>query len=107
MKVGIVIYRGETETIWNAFRIANFSLAMGDEVKTFIIGRAVEFETMAKDSRFNIGDQIQVYLRAGGKLFACGTCIEIHGVKPTELYKVSTLKDAHEIIKESDKVLTF
>ena len=35
MKLGIIIYSNETETIWNAFRLGVFSLKQGDKVLTF------------------------------------------------------------------------
>jgi len=33
MKIGIVIYSNDPETVWNAFRLSNFALKEGDEVK--------------------------------------------------------------------------
>ena len=30
MKLGIVIYSTDSETVWNAFRLGNFSLKKGD-----------------------------------------------------------------------------
>ena len=38
MKLGIVIYSNDPETVWNAFRFGNFSLKEEDEVKVFLIG---------------------------------------------------------------------
>ena len=35
MKTGIIIYSNDAETVWNAFRFANFSLKEGDTVKIF------------------------------------------------------------------------
>ena len=35
MKLGIVIYSDHSETVWNAYRLANFSLNKGDKVKVF------------------------------------------------------------------------
>ena len=37
MKLGIVIYSDHSETIWNACRLANFSLSKGDQVKVFLM----------------------------------------------------------------------
>jgi len=36
MKLGIVIHLDDPETVWNAFRLGNFALHEGDEVKTFL-----------------------------------------------------------------------
>jgi uncharacterized protein involved in oxidation of intracellular sulfur len=32
MKIGIVVYSNDSETVWNAFRFANFALKEGDEI---------------------------------------------------------------------------
>ncbi|PJE75618.1 sulfur reduction protein DsrE, partial [Candidatus Uhrbacteria bacterium CG10_big_fil_rev_8_21_14_0_10_48_11] len=37
MKIGIIISQTNPETVWNVFRLANFSLKQGDEVKIFLI----------------------------------------------------------------------
>ncbi len=49
MKVGIVVNSNDSETVWNAFRFGNFALAMGDEVKVFLIGKGVEVESLDTD----------------------------------------------------------
>lgn len=43
----------------------------------------------------------------GGKVFACGTCLEIHKLKAPKGFAVATLKDLYEIVKESDRVVSF
>lgn len=39
MRVGIVLYSNDPETAWNAFRFGVFSLAQGDEVRIFLLGK--------------------------------------------------------------------
>ncbi len=46
MKVGIIIYTDDAETVWNAFRFGNFALAMGDQVKVFLLGKGVEVDSL-------------------------------------------------------------
>ena len=53
MKLGIVVYSGDSEAVWNAFRFGNFALAMGDEVKVFLLGKGVESESLDTD-KFNV-----------------------------------------------------
>lgn len=106
MKIGIVIYSNDPETVWNAFRFGNFALAMDDEVKIFLLGKGVEFESPDRDV-FKVTEQLQTFINNGGKAFACGTCLEIHGLQPSEIYTVATLNDLYEIVKESDKIVTF
>lgn len=37
MKLGIVIYSDEVETVWNAFRLGVFALKKGDSVQVFLL----------------------------------------------------------------------
>ncbi len=107
MKVGIVIYSSEPETVWNAFRFANFAVAMGDKVKIFLLGKGVECRPIVMDTdKFQVTEQLQTFLNAGGKIFVCGTCLEIHRLQAPETFITSTLKDMYEIVKESDKIIT-
>ena len=106
MKIGIVIYSDDSETVWNAFRFANFALAMGDAVNIFFLGRGVEFESLDTD-KFKVTEQRETFINGGGKIFVCGTCLEIHGLKVSERYTVATLNDLYEIVRESDKITTF
>lgn len=42
MKLGIVIYSCDPETVWNAFRFGNHALKNGDAVKIFLLAKGVE-----------------------------------------------------------------
>ena len=53
MKLGIVIYSTDAETVWNAFRLGVFSLKEGDEVKVFLLAKGVECEKLV-DDKFNV-----------------------------------------------------
>jgi sulfur relay (sulfurtransferase) complex TusBCD TusD component (DsrE family) len=106
MKIGIIISTNDAETCWNALRYANFSLAQKDEVKVFFMGKGVEYQKLSTD-KFNTIEQVERFLKTGGGIFACGTCIEARGQKGTEACPISTMKDMYEIVKESDKVVTF
>jgi uncharacterized protein involved in oxidation of intracellular sulfur len=35
MKLGVVVYSNDSESVWNAFRFGNFALNEGDKVVTF------------------------------------------------------------------------
>ena len=48
MNLGIVIYSTDAETVWNAFQLGVFSLKEGDKVKTFLLVKGVECETLVK-----------------------------------------------------------
>lgn len=44
MKLGIVAYSNDAETVWNAFRLGMFALKKGDTVRAFLLGKGVECE---------------------------------------------------------------
>jgi len=106
MKTGIVIYSNDSETVWNAFRFANFTMAMEDEVKVFFIAKGVEWESLDTDT-FKVTEHIQEFLKGGGKIFICGTCLEIHQLKAPEKITVATLNQLYEIVEQCDKIISF
>ena len=106
MKLGIVISSNDTETCWNALRYANFAIGQKDEVKVFFMGKGVEYQKISTE-KFNTIEQAEKMLQAGGKIFACGTCIKSRKQEGSEMCPISTMKDMYEIVKESDKVVTF
>lgn len=105
MKLGIVIYSNDSESVWNAFRLGVFSLKKGDSVNIFLIAKSVECEKLNTE-KFNISEQMQALVDAGGKIFACGTCLEIRNSEGTEMCPLSTMNDLYTIITESDKLVT-
>jgi len=50
MKLGIIIYSTDAETVWNAFRLSVFSLKENDKVKTFLLAKAVECEKLVEST---------------------------------------------------------
>jgi uncharacterized protein involved in oxidation of intracellular sulfur len=106
IKLGIVIYSNDAETVWNAFRLADYSLTQGDEVKIFLTGKGVEYENLSSE-KFNIKDMAKTFISGGGKIFACATCLKIRQKQGDELCPVSNLATLYQIVKESDKVITF
>ncbi len=106
MKIGIVIYSNDAETVWNAFRYGNFALKDGDQVKVFLTGKGVEAESLDTD-KFGITRQMKDFLTNGGTIGACGTCLKIRSLESTEICPLAGLKDMHAMIRESDKIMTF
>lgn len=104
MKLGIIIYSTDAEAVWNAFRLGVFSLKEGDTVKVFLLAKGVECEKLI-DEKFNVVEQMQLFVDEGGEIFACGSCLQIRNSEGTELCPLSTMKDLYEIIKESDKII--
>ena len=107
MKLAIIISTNNSETNWNALRLANFAIKQGDEVKIFLIGQGVEYESGDFD-KFNIREQVKEFLSSSkAQILACGTCLKLHEQKTTKTCPINTLKDLYLLIKESDKILTF
>ena len=106
MKIGVIISSNDAETCWNALRYANFSLGQKDEVKVFLTGKGVEYQKISTE-KFNTTEQADKFLKSGGKILACGTCIKSRGQEGSEMCPINTMKDMYEIVKESDRVVTF
>ena len=50
MHLGVVITSNHPETVWNAFRLANFSLSKGDKTSVFLMANGVEAEGLSSES---------------------------------------------------------
>jgi uncharacterized protein involved in oxidation of intracellular sulfur len=106
MEIGIIVYSNDPETVWNAFRFGNLCLKNGDQVKFFLFGKGVESESL-NTSKCNVREQIATFVDTGGKIYAGGTCLKIRQSEGSELCPLSTLRELYEIVKNSDKVVTF
>ena len=105
MKIGIIISTNEPETVWNAYRLANFSLKEGDEVKVFLLARGVESEIGRE--KYHVKEQIAKFISKGGQIYACGTCMKSRQIDSRESCPLSSMKELYQIVKDSDKILTF
>ena len=106
MKLGMVIYSNDAETVWNAFRFGVFSCKKGDKVQVFLLGKGVETEDLDTD-QFKISEQMAKFVGAGGEILACGTCLKLRESAGSEMCPLSTLEDLYRIVAEVDRVLTF
>ena len=106
MNIGVIISSNDAETCWNALRYANFSLGQKDEVKIFFMGKGVEYQKVSTH-KYNTVEQAEKFMQVGGKIYACGTCVKSREQESSEMCPISTMKDMYEIIKESERVVTF
>ena len=106
MNIGIVISQTEPETVWNAFRFANFSLGREHNVRTFLMGKGVECVDIVSEE-FPVIDEINKYVESNGEIFACGTCLVSRKREGTPICPMSTMKDLMDIVEKSDRLLTF
>ncbi len=105
MKLGIVLYSNEAESVWNAFRLGVFALQKGDEVKTFLLARGVECESL-DTGKFKVSEQMESFVKAGGEILACGSCLKIRNSSGSEMCPLSTMQDLYDLINQSDKVVS-
>ncbi len=106
MKLGIIIYSDEAETVWNAFRLGSFALNEGDTVKIFLLAKGVECESLDTE-KFNVTEEMQKFVNDNGEILACGTCLKIRNSEGSQMCPLSTMKDLYDLINECDKVVTF
>ena len=106
MKLGIVIYTDHAETVWNACRLANFSLNKGDQVSVFLMAKGVEAELLSNE-KYDITNLLEKFISLKGQIYACGTCIKVRNKNATELCPMSSMSDLYDIISESDKIISF
>lgn len=105
MKLGMVITQTEPETVFNALRLALYSLQQGDSVRIFLSGKGVDIDKI-DDPKFDVKGIAKEVLSAGGQFLACGTCLKLRKSSGSEICPLSTLKDHYEIVRDSDKVYT-
>ena len=106
MKLAIILYSNDAETVFNAFRLGVFALDNNDSVKTFLLAKGVECEELDTE-QFKVTEQMNSYVNKGGEILACGTCLKLRQSEGSELCPLSTMKDLYELVHDSDRVLTF
>ena len=106
MKIGIILETKEYEKAWNAFRFATTAKKMGNEVKVFLMGEAVECEGLTHE-KYNVDEQLKKYINAGGEILACGTCLKSRQMDSTEACPISTMADCVDMVMWADKTVTF
>ena len=60
MIVLFIISTDDTETVFNAMRLANVAVKKGDEVSVFMLGKGVLYETSSND-QFNVIEQVNQF----------------------------------------------
>jgi predicted peroxiredoxin len=106
IKIAVVISSNDPETVWNAFRVANYAAGEKDSVSVFLLGKGVEVQKI-KDKDFDVQDMMDKFTENGGKILACGTCLRMREMDGTRQCPVSSLSELYDLIKTSDKILTF
>jgi len=105
VKLGMIITQTDPETVFNALRLAHYSLGQGDQVRIFLSGRGVEIDQI-DDTKFDVKKLSREILDAGGEFLACGTCLKLRNAEGSDVCPLSTLKDHYEIVRDSDRLVT-
>ncbi|OGH12716.1 MAG: hypothetical protein A2776_03470 [Candidatus Levybacteria bacterium RIFCSPHIGHO2_01_FULL_40_10] len=107
MKLTIILSTNNTETNWNAFRLANLALAKGDMVSIFLIGEGVEYG-QTSSSKFNIKELAEKFLSSEkAQIIACGTCLILRQQKSSRECPTGGIEDLYGLVADCDKVITF
>ena len=111
MKLAIIIYSNDPETVWNAFRLANSALGYEDEVSIFLLGKGVECVTI-NSIKYDIKEQMNIFEEFGGNLMGCGLCCETREdempfLKDDLKCEMGSMQNLYAIVNENDKVVTF
>jgi sulfur relay (sulfurtransferase) complex TusBCD TusD component (DsrE family) len=105
VKLGIVIYSGDAETVWNGLRLGLLALSAQDSVSVFLLAKGVEAELLDTD-QYVISKKLVEFVEAGGKVMSCGTCLVARSLEASKYCQSATMGSLYELIKESDKILS-
>ena len=70
------------------------------------MGKGVEYQKINTD-KFNTVEQAEKFIKSGGKIHACGSCIKSREQEDSNMCLISTIKDMYDIVAESSKVVIF
>jgi len=111
MHIAIVIYSNDSETVWNAFRFANTSLAYNNRVDIFLLGKGVEAASVST-LKFDMEEQMEHFRENGGAMIGCGVCCETRKDEMPFLQEglkceMGSMQQLYAMVAQADKVLTF
>jgi len=108
MKLAIIVYSNEPETILNALELSHYALEDHDEVRVFLLGEGIGAgaHDYAKEP-YSIIDEMKKFVDNGGQLFASSKHLGAREPGYAELCMPSSMSEVYKMIKESDTVVTF
>ena len=111
MKVTVIIYSNDPETVWNAFRFANTSLIYDNQVSIFLLGKGVETLTLST-LKYDILEQLEIFRSGDGVMIGCGVCCENRKQEMPFLQQelgcdMGSMQDLYRFVADADKVITF
>jgi len=70
------------------------------------MGEAVECESLSHE-KYDVAGQLNTYIKAGGEILACGTCLKSRHLEGSEACPISTMVDCVQMVEWADKMVTF
>lgn len=101
----MILETKDAERVWNAFRLANTALDADHSVAVFLLGDGVEAPDLEHE-KFNPHGVMRKYTQSGGRLSACGTCLDSRDIDPDDLRPRGTMADCLGFVEDAEKVLT-
>ncbi len=106
MKYAVIINTKDPETVWNAFRFGCAALSKGHKVSVFLLGPAVEIDTV-DDPKFAVKKVESRFSELGGEALSCGTCLKIRRMNAAEYCPLSTMDNLVQLTEDADRVVSF
>ena len=106
MKYAVTINSKDPETMWNAFRFASAALSKGHNVSIFLLGPAVEIDSV-DNSRFEVKKVFNRFTELGGETLSCGTCLRLRRMNASEACPMSTMDTLVSLTEDADRVVNF
>jgi len=66
-----------------------------------------ELDTIPDSKDFDISARVTEFKELKGEIYACGTCLKVHGKEESKICPISTMSDLLKMVEGSDKVLVF
>ena len=105
MRLGVIVETNDPEQVWNGFRLANKALENDHDVKAFLLGDGVEAPDIETE-KYNASGVLKQFVRNGGEIHACGTCMDTRNIEPDGHRPRSTMGDLLEIVESTEKTIT-
>lgn len=105
-------YEG-SDVVWNALRFAESTLENQNNARIFLINEGVDTGRgglKPPDNFFNLAEMLRDIANMGADVKYCKTCIDRCGIGTGEMIeeiKVGSMKDLHDWVVSSEKVVTF
>ena len=106
MKYAVTLNSKDPETMWNAFRFASAALSRGHKVSIFLLGPAVEIDSV-DNSRFEVRKVLGRFIELGGETLSCGTCLRVRRMDASEMCPMSTMDTLVALTEDADRVVNF